>query len=134
MIKKQVNTLYERFLNELNILKYSFNSKIIYVEIDYKKYKIKKWIKQYCDKHYILYKSNIEEKYMKYVIYKLLTFVDIQKHPYLSKYHHLYDKKMKEILFGSNNGYINECKILKKEHFKYKKNNIHSNTEKLLFY
>ena len=134
MINKELNTFYERFLNMLNVIKYSFNLKITYVKINYKKHEIKKWVKQYCDKHYIIYKSNIEEKYMKYVIYKLLTFVDIEKHPYLYKYHHLYDKKMKEILFGSNNGYRNEYEILIKEHFKYKKNNIHSNTEKLLFY
>ena len=134
MFNKQVITLYERFLNVLNVLKYSFKLKITYVEINYKKNEINKWIKQYCDKHYIIYKSNIEEKYMKYVIYKLLTFVDIEKHPYLSKYHHLYNKKMIEILFGSNNGCINECEFLIKEHLKYKKNNIISNTEKLLFY
>ena len=132
MFNKQVIILYERFLNVLNILKYSFKSKIIYIEINCKKYEINKWIKQYCDKHYNIYKLNIEEKYMKYVIYKLLTFVDIEKHSYLSKYYHLYDKKMKEILFGSNSGYENECKILTKEYFKYK--NIHNNIETLLFY
>lgn len=132
MINKQVNTLYERFLNALNVLKYSYNPKMIYVEIDYKKHEIKKWIKQYCDKHYIIYKTNIEEKYMNYVIYKLLTFVDIQKHQFLFKYDHIYYNKMKTILFGDN-GNKNESKILIKQCFKYKQNNIHLNTKTLLF-
>ena len=127
MSNKQVITLYERFFNVLNVLKYND------CKIDCKKHKINKWIKQYCDKHYNIYKLNIEDNYIIYVIYKILTFVNIPAHPYLSKYHHLYNKKMKEVLFGSNSGCRNECELLIKEHSKYKKNII-LNTEKLLFY
>ena len=133
MIDKQIYSLYDNFFNTFNQLKYNNNSKIIQ-KIEYRKPDIIKWIIEYCDKHYNIYKLNIEDNYIIYVIYKILTFVNIPAHPYLSEYHHLYDKKMKGILFGSNNGNRNESKILIKQCFKYKQNNIHSNTEKLLFY
>ena len=132
MSDTQIYLLYDDFFTTFNKLKNNFIPKIIQ-KIEYRKPDINQWIIEYCNKHYKIYKLNIENNYIMYVIYKILTFVGIQKHPYLSEYHHLYEKKMKGILFGSNNGYRNECKILTKEHFKYKKNNIHSNTKKLLF-
>ena len=131
MIDKQIYSLYDNFFITLNQLKYNYNSKIIQ-KIEYRKPDIKKWIIEYCDKHYNIYKLNIEDNYIIYVIYKILTFVNIPAHSYLSKYHHLYYKKMKTILFGDN-GNKNESKILIKQCFKYKQNNIHLNTKTLLF-
>ena len=133
MSDTQIYLLYDDFFTTLNKLKNNFIPKII-KKIEYRKPQIKKWIFEYCDKHYKIYKTKIENNYIIYVIYRILTFVGIDKHQYLSEYHHLYEKKFKQILFGNTDGFRNESKILTKEHFKYKKNNIHSNTEKLLFY
>ena len=68
-----------------------------------------------------------------YVIYKILTFVGISKHPYLYKNEHLYEKKMQDILFGDKNGFSNGSKILTKECYKYRQNMIHSNIKRLIF-
>ena len=128
----QIYLLYNKFFSIFNKLKNNFNVKIIH-KIDDKKPDINQWIIEYCNKHYKIYGLNAENNYIIYVIYKILTFVGIKKHPYLYKNEHLYEKKMQDILFGDKNGFSNGSKILTKECYKYRQNMIHSNIKRLIF-
>ena len=133
MNNTQIYLLYDDFFTSFNKLKNNFIPKITQ-KIEYRKPQIKKWIFKYCDKHYKIYKTKIEKNYIIYVIYRILTFVGIDKHQYLSEYHHLYEKKFKQILFGNTDGFRNESKILTKKRTIFNKNKINLNTETLLFY
>ena len=135
MNNTQIYLLYNNFFSTFDKLKNNFIPKIIQ-KIEDQKSDINQWIIEYCNKHYKIYKlNNIENKYIMYVIFKILTFFSIYNHKFLEKYKNFYDEKMMKILFPSfgNNNPNNVYHLLLKNPIKYKKNIIHSNIERLIF-